>query len=247
MKTLLSFGDSHTAGAEIDAAWSSECKEKAYPQKIADHYGMRSENHATCGCGNSWILKSFIERIKYALSEKEDVVVHIGFTEPSRHYIIGARDIVHGTTSLLKPDIDERAVVNTKLLKLYELWLRSHTDIQLHEMTVDIIWQIQSICKLYNIPYIFTSNIGSFKTDISLIDGRNFYGLHDGLKIENEGDEFIFYRDFSFYGVATHDPLWKDYQYDERWCRHMPEKYHEFWANKLIKFIDEQQILDTTS
>ena len=34
MKTLLSFGDSHTAGAEIDAAWSSECKEKAYPQRL---------------------------------------------------------------------------------------------------------------------------------------------------------------------------------------------------------------------
>lgn len=249
MRTLLSFGDSHTAGAEIDAPWSSGCKEKAYPQKIADHYGMRSENHAMSGCSNAWILKSFIERIKYALSEKEDVTVHIGFTEASRNYVMGPRDIVHGTTALLKPCSDPRAVVNTKLLKLYEFWLKSHTDLQLHEMTVDIIWQIQSICKLYNIPYFFTSNIGIFKTDISLIDGRNFYGLHDmsSKSIPNEKERWFLFREFSFWGVAINDPSWKHYQHDDRWSRHYPEEYHEFWADKLIKFIDEQQILDTTS
>lgn len=247
MKTLLSFGDSHTAGAEIDAAWSSECKEKAYPQKIADHYGIRSENHAVCGCGNAWILKSFIERIKYALSEKEDVVVHVGFTEPSRYHVVGARDILHGTTALLKPNADPRAVINTKLLKLYEFWLRSHTDIQLHEMSVDIIWQIQSICKLYNIPYFFSCNIGVFKTDTSLIDGRNFYGFHKGFEIKDEKDGWFFFNEFSFWGVATNNPLWEHYQHDDRWSGHYPEEYHKFWADKLIKFIDEQQILDTTS
>ena len=247
MRTLISFGDSHTAGAEIDAPRTPECKERAYPQKIADHYGMRSENHAVCGCGNSWILKSFIERIKYAVSEKEDVVVHIGFTEASRNYVMGSREVLHGTTALLKPNADPRSIVDTKLLKLYEFWLRSHTDIQLHEMTVDIIWQIQSMCKLYNIPYFFSYNVGNFKTDTSLIDRRYFYGLHDMPTITNEKEGWAFFRDFSFWGVASNDPSWEHYQHDDRWSGHYPEEYHEFWADKLIKFIDEQQILDTTS
>ena len=82
MRTLISFGCSHTAKAEIDAPRTPECKERLpIRKKLLITMECDLKNHAVCGCGNSWILKSFIERIKYAVSEKEDVVVHIGFTE----------------------------------------------------------------------------------------------------------------------------------------------------------------------
>ena len=29
-------------------------------------------------------------------------------------------------------------------------------------MSLDIIWQIQCICKQYDIPYLFTYNVGTF-------------------------------------------------------------------------------------
>ena len=37
MTTLIAFGDSHTAGAEIDHRWDRGNPKKAYPAKIANH------------------------------------------------------------------------------------------------------------------------------------------------------------------------------------------------------------------
>ena len=69
MTTLIAFGDSHTvAGAEIEQRWGQGNK-KAYPAKIANHYGMDYENYGQVGGSNYWLMKKFMSRVQMGLEE----------------------------------------------------------------------------------------------------------------------------------------------------------------------------------
>ena len=86
-RTLLAFGDSHTAGAEIDELYSASCYERAYPAHIAKHYGFDYENFAVSGGSNDWLIRQFMIRIQKSLIKNESVFVLCNFCDPSRTYL----------------------------------------------------------------------------------------------------------------------------------------------------------------
>ena len=182
MTTLIAFGDSHTAGAEIEQRWGQGSIKKAYPAKIANHYGMDYENYGQVGGSNYWLMKKFMSRVQMGLRRNEKMFMVFGFCEPARNFVSSGRGTLHGTPYLLaryqEGVVEERERVNEKLLRLYEYWLRAHTDEEVHSMSLDIIWQIQCICKQYDIPYLFTSATDFYYGDWSNIDPKYYYGHH---------------------------------------------------------------------
>lgn len=63
MKTLLVNGCSKTSGSEIEFYMQEECKEKAWPSKLAEMEGCDVVNLAIAGAGNEYIRRSTIEWI----------------------------------------------------------------------------------------------------------------------------------------------------------------------------------------
>ena len=251
MTTLIAFGDSHTAGAEIDHRWDRGNPKKAYPAKIANHYGMDYENYGQVGGSNYWLMKKFMSRVQMGLRRNEKMFMVFGFCEPARNFVSSGRGTMHGTPYLLgryqEGVLEERERVNEKLLKLYEYWLRAHTDEEVHSMSLDIIWQIQCICKQYDIPYLFTSATDFYYGDWSNIDPKYYYGHHATNKTIYEPSRpgnVIVREQYSYWGVATNHPDWKHLKDTDRWSMHYPEEYHEYWAGRLIKFIEDQKILE---
>ena len=86
MTTLVTFGDSHSAGAEMECKGHPGSPERAYPAKIAKHYGWKSINLSTCGGSNAWLWKTFEDCMPILMNREEDLVVLCNFTEISRMY-----------------------------------------------------------------------------------------------------------------------------------------------------------------
>tara|TARA_B110000977_G_C11077048_1_gene491605 strand:- start:1850 stop:2521 length:672 start_codon:yes stop_codon:yes gene_type:complete len=92
-KTVLAFGDSHTAGCELASVNTLEeylqgtvtleqaddpGKKLAYPQKLADLLGIPCENYALTGGSNERSLRKLIENIQ------DNCIVLFGYTSPDR-------------------------------------------------------------------------------------------------------------------------------------------------------------------
>ena len=78
-RTLLAFGDSHTAGAEIEKQYELWYYEKAYPSYIAKYFGFEYKNYAYPGGSNDWALVQFHKAIKSSIKNKEDVFFLFNF------------------------------------------------------------------------------------------------------------------------------------------------------------------------
>ena len=247
-RILLAFGDSHTAGAEIDEQYSGECHDKAYPAYIANHYGFDYENLAVCGGSNDWLIRQFMIRIQHSIIKKEQVFVLCNFCESSRTYIKFPGKIQHCTTSLLSQNSNtkEELVVDPIFIKPYKNYLRTHTDEILNFNSLSQILIIQSICEQYKIPYVFHTSAHWYDGNWNLINKKNYFGHHVTKKMSyTKFDLHHMSREFSYWGIATHHPDWAHLQKTPRWSMHYPEEYHRFWAQILIDFIDKQEILDT--
>jgi hypothetical protein len=246
-RILLAFGDSHTAGAEINEQYSSKCHDRAYPAYIANHYGFEYENLAACGGSNDWLIRQFMIRIQKALIKKESVFVLCNFCDPSRTYIKLSDKFQHCTSTLLlqNENTDERLLIDPEFISHYENYLKTNSDNFLNFKSLSQILIVQSICEQYNIPYAFHVSTHWYEGNWNLINKKNFFGHHDTEKlIYNNSKSYRMYSSYSYWGVATHHYNWKNVQNERRWSNHYPEEYHKFWAELLIKFIDEQGILD---
>lgn len=246
-RTLLAFGDSHTAGAEIDKQYSGECHDRAYPAHIANHYGFDYENLAACGGSNDWLIKQFVIRIQRALVKEEQVFVLCNFCESSRTYFEFPGKIHHCTTSILsqKENSNKEFWVDPIFIKAYKNYLRTHNDEILNLKSLSQIFMIQTICDQYNIPYIFHSSTHWYYGDWSLINKKNYFGHHSTEKTFYKGiDVYNMHQKYSYWGIAANTPNWSVLQKLPRWSMHYPESFHKFWAKILIDFIDKQGILD---
>lgn len=249
-RILLAFGDSHTAGAEIDRQYSGSCHDKAYPAHIARHYGFDCENFAASGGSNDWIIRQFMIRIQHALIKNQKVFVLCNFCDPSRTYIKLPGKMNHCTSSLLlqNESTKKELLVDQDFIQPYENYLKTNTDEFLNYKSLSQIFIIQTICDQYSIPYVFHTSTHWYEGNWNLINKKNFLGHHlDKRLIYKKSDTYEIYRHYSFWGVASLHPDWNHVQNDPRWSMHYPESFHEFWAKKLINFIDKQKILDTAT
>ena len=246
-RTLLAFGDSHTAGAEIDELYSASCYERAYPAHIAKHYGFDYENFAVSGGSNDWLIRQFMIRIQKSLIKNESVFVLCNFCDPSRTYVKLPDKLLHCCPSLLLHDeyTDMKLQVDSEFIPHYENYLKTNSEDFLHFKALSQILIVQSICEQYKIPYVFHASSYWYKGNWGLINKKNFLGHHKTNKVVyKDSDTYKLYNSYSYWGVATHHHDWKNAQNERRWSMHYPEEYHEFWAKLLIDFIDGQGILD---
>lgn len=251
-RILLAFGDSHTAGAEIEEPYAGKCYHRAYPSYIAKHYGFDYENFAVSGGSNDWMLRQFMIRIQHAIIKNQEVFVLCNFCDPARTYVKLPGKINHCCPSLLMQNehTDKRLLVDVDFIKPYEDYIRSNTDDFLNHKALSQILTIQSICDQYSIPYVFHISTNWYEGNWNLINKNNFFGHHSTKKLVYKESDIIkleLYQKYTFWGYASCNSEWKHIQNDPRWAKHYPESFHEFWANYLINFIDEQKILDTTT
>jgi hypothetical protein len=249
-KILLAFGDSHTGGAEIDEQYSSECHDRAYPAHIAKHYGFDYENYSACGGSNDWMIRQFMIRIQNALMKNQEVFVLCNFCEASRTYIKLPGKLHHCTSSHLLQDKNTKKelLIDSDFIGPYKNYIETNSDKFLNFKSLSQIFTIQSICDQYSIPYVFHTSTHWYEGNWQLINKKNYFGHHDTERvIYNQEESFKSYANYSYWGIATHHPDWKNLRYDSRWSMHYPEEYHKFWAQLLINFIDERGILDTAT
>lgn len=245
-RTLIAFGDSHTSGAEIDIQYSEFCHEKAYPSHIANHYGFDCLNFGQSGGSNLWILKRFYEVMPELVEKGIPLFVLCNFTDVGRmffkwedswfHFTPGDLNQLNGNSKFSYPE---------EPLLRYKEYLINNSDIQLTQKTLLIIKKIQNFCKDNNIPFVFHTSVYWFDGNWKEIDKRNFLGHHDSDKTfyyPNVCNEYAI--KYSYWGLATHHPMCKHLQYEDRWHMHYPEPYHKYWAKVLINFIDNQKLLE---
>jgi hypothetical protein len=264
-RTLLAFGDSHTAGAEIEEHYNYECYHKAYPACIANYYGIQYKNYSQAGCSNDWLVKRFIDVIKKAIINKEEVFVLFNFCESSRTHIeipippesqqnwdeefYGS---LHFYSNHLSKkyfnDVEKNPYTQAlkKYLPIYRTYLTLNTNKDLSKKAINQIFLVQTICKKYNIPFVFHNSISWYSGDWSLISKKNHFGHHssDIWNYDSENINNSMYMEYCFWGLATNHPNWKHLYFDPRWKDHYPEEYHKYWASKLLRFIDNQKILE---
>jgi hypothetical protein len=246
-RILLAFGDSHTAGAEIDKQYSGECHDKAYPAHIARHYGFDYENYAACGGSNDWMTRQFMIRIQHALIKKQQVFVLCNFCEPSRTYIKLPGKMYHCTSAILtqNENTKKELLVDSDFVKPYKNYLRTHSDKLLNFKSLSQIFIIQTICDQYNIPYVFHSSTHWYEGNWDLINKKNYFGHHSTKKtVYTQSESYKLFPQYVYWGVATNHPDWTHIKDDPRWSMHYPESFHEFWAKILIDFINQQKILE---
>jgi len=247
-RILLAFGDSHTAGAEIDKKYSGECHDKAYPAHIARHYGFDYENLSACGGSNDWMIRQFMIRVQYALLKNQSIFVLCNFCDPSRTYIKIPGKLQHCTSSMLIQDKNTKTelLVDPIFIRPYRNYLKTNNDDALYHKSLSQILIIQTICNQYNIPCIFHTSTHWYRGNWNLINKKNYFGHHAHKNsIYNTRHLYDMTKYYSFWGVATNHPEWSHVQKDPRWANHYPEEFHKFWAKTLIDFIDKQGILDT--
>jgi len=254
-RTLLAFGDSHTAGAEILERYSYECFDRSYASYVAKYYKFGYENFSKAGCGNDWLLKKFNERIKTIVENKEKVFVLFNFCESSRtffedkgkltvHFYPRLLDNNHfkkvEKSFILRGEEDTEYFQDMKRLrKTYFQYLKDNDIDQLDKKSLYQVEYIQKICLRYNIPFIFHSSCQWYNGSWDSILEKNYYGLD-----KNNKDLDFLHRNYSFWGVATNSLKWRHLRTQERWKEHYPEEYHRHYASRLAHFINEQKILE---
>jgi hypothetical protein len=271
-RTLLAFGDSHTAGSEIDEKYSLKCHSKAYPAYIAKYYKLDYKNYAQTGGSNDWALLQFNKVIKSAIKNKKEVFVLFNFLEPARTFFYNKESelevdqIMHCHPSMMEKNYIEQISKRfkekseeeylqyldwlynfytkdyEKIMPLYRNYLKKYSIKLFDIKAIKQINYVQNICKQNNIPFIFHTSCLWYGGDWTSISKENFYG-HD--KESYSGNNCIRKGHmYSFWGRATKHPRWKHLQEEYRWSEHYPEEYHRYYASLLINFINEQKILE---
>ena len=236
--TLLAFGDSHTAGAEIDFKDQGECYDKAFSAKLSKHLDFKYENYAKAGGSNSYLISCLMSRVQRAIINSEKIFVVVGFCDPSRIFYKDKHGVLHHITS--------SNILTTKKVHLnfYEQYLQTYSNEELNNKAISEILLIQSFLKSYNIPFIFFISTQWYPGDWSLIDQKTFFGHQ--RQIYTERQSWDHYNSYGFWGTCMHHPDWSHYKNDPRWSAHYPEHFHEFWANLMLNFIKSNSILNLT-
>lgn len=265
-KTLWAFGDSHTAGAEIDRQYSESCYDKAYPAYVAKYFGFEYKNCAKSGGSNDWALVEF----NNAIRTDKNIFVLFNFLEPSRTFFyeksLNNDPIVHCVPNMLSDSFIKELSTNFKGLsreqyKEYLNWLRGsyiedykkissmyrshlkkYSDKQLNDRCISQIMYVQNKCEEYKIPYVFHSSCSWYYGSWSLISKKNFYGHTKNFY--SDVDSSINRSLYSFWGIATENSNWNHIMKEDRWSKHYPEEYHRYYASLLINFINNQNILE---
>jgi len=221
---LVVFGDSHTAGSEIDNQYSLQCYEKSFVKKIADYFQCDYENYSVAGASNCYIAT---EAYKYIDShDVQDCFFFISWGAARRAtiYDYNKKDFLH----INEYDIDS-PYYNSQQKNFIENYFNFHLPDKEEE------WKILgTILGLYN--YLCYNKINFLMQDST----QAFAHWHNKY----------FYKN-NYFGLDDPTTYWHQYEIwragskynTDRWAKHAPEQWHEIWAEKILQHIREQQLV----
>jgi len=244
-KILVAFGDSHTAGSEIEEQFQPFCYEKAYPAMIAKYFGYDYLNCAQPGGSNQWILNRFKKVIPKLISKNYSIFVLCNFCESSRNFFIDDYgEVNHLCVSELEENFNPDLIsfLSPKhVRKQYREYLENNPNQVLELKSLYIIKTIQNFCKKHNVPFLFHVSSEWYGGNWEGIDKNNFYG-HEHF-IYNQKLRLEHHSKYSYWGRCISSGLYKKFQSGKRWQYHFPEVYHKYWSNLLIEFINQKNII----
>ena len=218
-------GCSHSAGSEIIEKWHPACPSLAYGQHISDYFSAEQYvNLATPGSSNLWIYNSTIEFFEKVDNFSEWFVV-IGWTNAGRMpvYCYEKEEPVHLCPNHRNLTCFSRTI-QSAYDHLYKTMLPLPTLIA-HEHSRII--GMQMFFKQVGIRYMFFDAVSSNHDQMpsKLVDTNRYYRYNEHMN--------------SYWNYYLTD-VWDK---SERWANHAPASYHSEWANNLIKFIEEGNLL----
>tara|TARA_R100000008_G_C3538551_1_gene143482 strand:+ start:87 stop:854 length:768 start_codon:yes stop_codon:yes gene_type:complete len=248
-KILVSHGDSFTHGVGFKLVEGKSIRidlERPWPILLSEKYNMECINFGKEGISNATIARDLLYYFSTTKNNFEDLVVVVGWTNPSREDFYEKESNTWTTQSNFN---------DQQTLKDYvTYWKTFEND---HIKTIIGRLAIQSYLKLHNIPYLFfdtfryqveekyknwspTINRNDTKSIIDTIGNNSYYplgGFNDRLIDKEFYTEKVFCDEIfkldETVGEGTYSFLPDD--------GHPNEKGHEHWANYLKEVIDGNQ------
>ena len=240
-KILVSHGDSFTQGVGFKLVDGESIRidlEKPWPVFLSEKYNMECINFGKEGISNETITRDLLYYFSTTKNNFEDLVVVVGWTNPSREDFYEKESNTWTTQSNFN---------DQKTLKDYvTYWKTFEND---HRKTIMGKLAIQSYLKLHNIPYLFFDvfnhvveegyknwspviNRNDTKSIMGAIGSNSYYPLG---KFNDKLIDKEFYTEKKFWVEISNMDWSYSFLPDDG---HPNEKGHEYWANYLKEVID---------
>lgn len=248
-KITLIAGCSHSAGSEIDGTEDSKFnRDNAFGSLLSKKLDREPINIAINGGTNATIARSILNWFGTQYDENTmDVVVVVGWTEPSRLEIPWYHDSCYETGNTASSWFDETSNRYNRVLfgwkggtpeekEVFEYFYRfmAEQSTILEIWSANLILQMQYFFKSMGVKYImcntlhmFTPDIRSLEPLLNLIDNTCYYDLYST-------------QDEAFYWKYRH----MGYINEKAKYWHHSIEPHQLFAEELYKFSRENKCLE---
>jgi hypothetical protein len=244
---LLSNGDSHTAGGEIDYEYQPTCYEKAWPQKLADKLGYESINLSKSGNSNQtiyrttqdWIIRNVLIDKKY---NPEDIYIMIMWSGFDRHEVyfpdVNYLDNVNPNSN---PSIYCSKMVQ-EIIDFKKSIVSFHDNLNSDFRALSIVYSLSFWLDANNIKHNFINGLFHFPEIKYLNSFYINHALHNSFEnlLLMYGEEKIKKHyafsdwDKTFFNHMTEYSGLKTVNHSK--YRHFGEDGHIYWAKKMYDF-----------
>lgn len=249
-KITLIAGCSHSAGSEIDGTEDSEFnRNNSFGSLLSNMFERDPINISLNGSTNSAIARSVLNWFNTQYDENTmDVIVVIGWTEPSRLEIPWHHKKWYEGSNPNADWFDDTANLYNRVMfgwdggtseekEVFNYFYRFISDYPsiIETWSANLVLQLQYFFKSKKIPYLmcntlhmFTPNDESLEPVLTLIDTNHYYG-------------FNFTQDDAFYWKYRH----MGYINEKAKYWHHGVDPHRLFAEELYKFAKENKCLDS--
>ena len=237
---LIANGCSHTAGAEIEYELQGECYAKAWPKKLGDSLGYKSDNYAVSGASDDRVSRTTIEQIG-KLKQKS-------FYDPSKIFVAIAWPGLY-RTEIFKTDNAENGFWDNGWMPLvagndetykqqcsrssyifYKSWLMRLNITQETIRFYSNVLLLQNFLKQNNIKYLFWNACGNLPQN-----NPSFYN-----EIDLDRFPFIIQKDYSFTNLLVNKKFeWSEFAKHG----HYGEDAQTWFAEFLTKYIHKNNLI----
>ena len=241
---LLTNGDSHTAGGEIEYEYQPDCYEKAWPQKLSNKLNYTSVNISRSGNSNQsiyrttqdWVIKNILIEKTYKPSE---VLVMVMWSSFDRHEVYFP-DINY--LDNINPHLDP-ILIHTKMtqeiIDLQKSIVSFHDNLNSDFRALSTVTNLSNWLSSIGVKHFFLNGISWFPEINYLNSNYNHHALYESYKnlLFMYGNKNI----NSHYGFSNPYDTFVKHMIEYSGIKkpkhainlHYGEDGHEYWANKI--------------
>lgn len=211
-------GCSHTAGSEIEFYMQEECREKAWPKKLADMNSWELTNIALAGSSNErikrttmdWTIKNLILNKNYEANNVLFIIMWSGFdrfeewNQRLKDYVSSQSDKFYDEKL---PEFSEYA----KLKTIINTWASNE-----YKNLVEI-YNTAIFLESVGVKYYFLNGVQSFNTRDKFIK--------TGLAHHYD----VMYRGYGTHRIKKHLAFENDQELPKNQLKHLPKNNHARW------------------